>query len=70
MLEDWQFDALRSLSEREGKSMSEVLREILSTHFRTPRRRKKLQDIAGIASIAGLRGREHDLHLYGAKTGR
>ena len=49
LLEDWQYEALKSLAESEGVSISDMVRRILSQRLR-PRssRRRRLQTIAGI----------------------
>lgn len=70
LLNDWQYEALKARAQREGRSMSELLRQILDTHLgkgraRTPR----LADIRAIGEDRTARGRDHDRFLYG-KSGR
>lgn len=68
LIEEWQHARLKSLADRSGKSISELLREILGERL-GPRRSRKggLEAIAGIESDAQTSGREHDLYLYGRK---
>ena len=66
LLEGWQHAALKSLAEREGVSLSDLVRRILSQRLR-PRSsgRKKLATIAGIGRDRSAAGRDHDRWLYG-----
>src|SRR4051812_20476996 len=66
ILEPWQLEALRSTAEREGGSISSVVRRILTEALgggggRGPR----LADIEGAFRDPGFSGREHDAALYG-----
>lgn len=70
LLDDWQYEALKARAQREGRSMSELLRQMLDAHLaksapRTPR----LADIRAIGEDRTSRGRNHDRFLYG-KSGR
>jgi hypothetical protein len=69
LLEEWQVQQLRSMSERQGRSVSELLREILTRELRESKGRKKggLEEIAGIISDPKLSGRDHDEILYGRR---
>jgi len=66
LLERWQHAALKSLAEREGVSISDLVRRILSQRLR-PRvsGRKGLTAIAGIGRDGSAAGRDHDRWLYG-----
>ena len=66
LLEEWQYEALRSRAEREGCSLSALIREILSASLSSPGRtpRTRLATIEGIGEDAGSYGEEHDKHLY------
>jgi len=67
LLERWQHAALKSLAEREGVSVSDLVRRILSRRLRPrPSSRKGLAAIAGIGRDRGATGRDHDRWLYGA----
>ncbi len=63
ILEEWQFEALKALAEREGKSISAVVREILSAKLGR-RKGRKLRSILGIGSGSDVSGRDHDRALY------
>ena len=67
LLEPWQYGALKALAEREGVSISDMVRRILSRRLR-PRstRRGGLQAVAGIGRDRKAAGRDHDRWLYGA----
>lgn len=70
MLDDWQYEALKAQAERQGRSMSELLREMLDASLRKePSRRSGLEDIRGIGADRKASGRSHDEFLYG-KDGR
>lgn len=66
LLEGWQHTALKSLAEREGVSISDLVRRMLSQRLR-PRLsgRKGLTAIAGIGHDRRATGRDHDRWLYG-----
>lgn len=66
LLEDWQYGALKSLAEREGASISDMVRKILTEKLR-PRlsRRRGLQAMAGIGRDPKATGKDHDRWLYG-----
>jgi len=67
LLERWQHAALKGLAEREGVSVSELVRRILSQRLRPrPSSRKGLTAIAGIGRDRTATGRDHDRWLYGA----
>ena len=66
LLEKWQHAALKSLAEREGVSLSDLVRRILSRDLRpVSSGRKKLAVIAGIGRDRRAAGRDHDRWLYG-----
>ena len=66
LLEHWQHAALKNLAEREGVSLSDLIRRILSQRLRPrPTGQKKLAAIAGIGRDRGAAGRDHDRWLYG-----
>ena len=66
LLEPWQYAMLKSLAARQGMSISNMVRQIL-THQLTPRstRRPGLRAIAGIGRDRKATGRDHDRWLYG-----
>jgi hypothetical protein len=69
LLEPWQYDALRSAAEREGRSISNIVRGILTEALRTPDRPSGswIREVAGIASDGNTSGQDHDDYLYGAQ---
>jgi hypothetical protein len=68
MLEDWQYEALRARAEREGRSLSDLVREILANALgRPPRAGSRLETIEGVGEDGAAYGREHDRFLYGGR---
>jgi len=66
LLEPWQYGALKALAEREGISISDLVRRILSRRLRPKSsRRRGLQAMAGIGRDRKASGRNHDRWLYG-----
>lgn len=67
LLESWQYDALRSTSEREGRSVSDIVRSILTEALRAPDSPPGgwIREVAGIAYDANTSGQDHDTYLYG-----
>lgn len=70
LIEDWQYQALRARAEREGRSLSDLMRELLATALargpQTPQPScSRLADIEGIGEDTGAYGDDHDRHLYG-----
>ena len=63
LLHDWQYAALKARAAREGKSLSALVREIVSAHL--DRKASKLDLIEGIAEGPPDFGAEHDRYLYG-----
>jgi len=68
ILEDWQYQTLRGRAEQEGRSISELVRQILREALEDlPSRQIRLRAIHGIAEDRFASGREHDRFLYGDK---
>jgi len=67
MLEDWQYDQLRAIAEREGRSLAALVREIVGRHLkeRSKRAAKELSSLSGIGEGPADLGRDHDRYLYG-----
>lgn len=67
LLEEWQYEALRARAEREGRSLSALIREILHTSLApsAPTSRSRLGEIEGIGEDADSYGEDHDRRLYG-----
>jgi hypothetical protein len=72
LLEKWQYDTLKSLSEKRGISLSNLVREAVEVYLRQGERRRApaLQEIEGIGSDAAASGRRHDDFLYPAPKSR
>ncbi len=66
MIDEKHYAFLKKISEREKKSISQILREMLDNYT-------KKSDIYSLSSLAGIvedseaRGRDHDKWLYGKK---
>jgi hypothetical protein len=67
LIESWHHETLVALAERTGRSISALVREILTEHFRRRQAmgRSKLCEMEGIAEGPPDLGRRHDDHLYG-----
>jgi len=68
LLDDWQYQALKARAQREGSSMSELLRQILDAHLRKGKggaQAPRLADIRAVGEDRAARGRDHDRFLYG-----
>lgn len=67
LIEEWQFDTLKAEAEREGKSISEVVREILTDRYHRKPRKSRLSAITGIVADGKTSGAKHDVYLYGPR---
>jgi hypothetical protein len=69
LIEEWQYEALRTRAERESRSLSDLIREILRTSLASPapHAKRRLGEIEGIGEDAGTYGEDHDRYLYGAR---
>ncbi|MBE0430516.1 MAG: hypothetical protein IBX67_01685 [Dehalococcoidia bacterium] len=66
MLEKWHYEYLKNAAERQDKSLSEVIRDILSEYVNeSGSAQSRLKDIAGIGVDEEAFGRDHDKWLYG-----
>lgn len=69
MLEDWQYQTLRARAEQEGRSISELVREILHRNLvPSSRGKNRLKEIEGIGEDRSGYGRAHDHLLYGDES--
>ncbi|MCL4491482.1 MAG: ribbon-helix-helix domain-containing protein [Nitrospirae bacterium] len=70
-LEDWQYQTLLEISRKKKKSLSAIIRELLSEKLSAQATRKEadpISELMGIGSGDGLPvAREHDKYLYGKK---
>jgi hypothetical protein len=72
LLEKSQYDTLKSLCERKGVSLSNVVREAVALYLRTGAKKgaPSLDDIEGIGNDPDATGRKHDAHLYPRRKSR
>ncbi|MBN1240253.1 MAG: hypothetical protein JXB36_17245, partial [Gammaproteobacteria bacterium] len=71
LLENWQYQMLRARAEQEGRSISDLVREILRNALSAPPEQKnRLQEIEGIAEDRAASGRDHDRFLYDVEKKR
>ncbi|MFQ5660354.1 MAG: hypothetical protein ACE5GZ_07995 [Gammaproteobacteria bacterium] len=72
LLEEWQYEALRARAARDGRSLSALIREILSTSLGPPSSspRSRLEAIEGIGEDTEAYGEQHDRYLYGETKDR
>ena len=66
LLEDGQYQMMKTLAEREGRSLSSLVRDAVAGFLerRSKRSSTALAEIAGIGDDPGSRGRDHDDVLY------
>jgi hypothetical protein len=71
LLDEWQYEKLKAAAEREGRSISSLVRDAVSAFLNGGRGRDgpatRLAEIAGIGSDPGTSGRDHDRVLYGPR---
>ncbi len=68
LIEPWQYEFLKSRAERQGRSISAVLREILSKELEAKgasKRKGGLEAMEGIVADPKMSGMDHDRILYG-----
>lgn len=70
LLEQWQYDALRAASQREGRSISEIVRGILSEALEAKSESAGhwIREVAGSGTDSESSGRDHDRYLYGDRS--
>ena len=68
LFEEEQYQALRAQARRDGKSMSQLVRELVAAGLeaaqRRPSRRSRLRNSKGMFRAPGARGIDHDDDLY------
>ena len=66
LLDEQQYQMMKSLAEREKRSLSSLVRDAVTAFLerRTKRSRTTLSEIAGIGDDPGSAGRDHDDVLY------
>ena len=72
LLENWQYEALKTRARREGKTLSQWVRQVLqaalapATASKRGKKSKSIFDICGIGRDPGrFSGADHDRVLYG-----
>lgn len=67
LLEQWQYDALRAAAQREGRSISSIVRRILSEALNADPGRSAhwIRELAGVGEDPSSSGEDHDRFLYG-----
>ena len=63
LLEQWQYQSLRARAESEGKSLSALVRGILTEYLSGNHRPSRLRELRGIAKGPGNLGRDHDDYI-------
>jgi len=63
-LDDWQYADLKSTAKREGRSISQIVREAVGAYLERRSSRAGLKSIAGIGEDPEVSGRDHDRMLY------
>lgn len=69
LLDDWQYEVLKSRAERERRSLSSLVREILGEQLakKGARSTDPLEKFEGVADCTAAYGRGHDDVLYGKR---
>jgi plasmid stability protein len=69
LLEEWQYETLRARAEREGRSLSDLIRELLRVSLAQtgPHSSSRLDALEGVGEDATAYGEDHDRFLYGAR---
>jgi plasmid stability protein len=69
VLEAWQYEALQILAEQEHRSISELVREMLTRYLVGNHEivRQRLATMEGIGADAYATGQDHDAFLYNTR---
>lgn len=72
LLEDWQYQRMKTLAERQGRSLSSLVRDAVTAFLDKGRDSPstKLAEIASIGDDSESRGRDHDDVLYRPRRDR
>ena len=65
IIEKWQYEYLKGVSEEKGKSISELIRELITDSIDKDTPNEPLSAICGLGEDHNGRGRDHDKLLYG-----
>ena len=71
-LDPWQYEQLKAAAEREGRSVSSLVRDAVTLFLKGSRRKTatKLAEISGLGADGEARGRDHDGVVYGPSRKR
>ena len=65
LLESWQYEQMKTLAERDGRSLSSLVRDAVTAFLKRPvKPSTALAEITGIGDDPDARGRDHDDILY------
>ena len=68
LLDDWQYETMKTLAEREGCSLSSLIRDAVTGFLsRRDKPTTRLAEITGIGDDPEAGGRDHDDVLYGPR---
>ena len=72
LLDPWQYEKLEAAAEREGRSISSLVRDAVTRFLKGSRGRAAtlLAEISGLGADAEARGRDHDEAVYGSRRKR
>lgn len=65
IIEKWQYEYLKNTSEEKGKSISELIREMITSSIDKDSPGGSLNSICGLGEDYDGYGRDHDKLLYG-----
>ena len=65
IIEEWQYEYLKNASEEKGKSISELIREMITSSINRETPPEPLSAICGLGEDPDGRGKDHDHLLYG-----
>lgn len=68
LLDDWQYDALKARAKGRGRSLSDLVREIVSAHLDSGEGRvsDRLREVEGVAEGPADLASRHDAYLIGS----
>lgn len=67
LFDDWQYESLKSIAEREGESLGHMVREAVAEYLIRDqgKRTLRLAQIEGVGANPHAAGKDHDDLLYG-----
>ena len=73
LLDDWQYEQMKNLAERDGRSLSSLIREAVTAFLGRRAQaapRTRVAELAGLGDDPDSRGRDHDDILYRPRRDR